>query len=362
MNHTVSTAAVSLIVWLLALASGQECEKSETTVNDVQVCKGAEIFKETFPTTELNLKKWQYVVKISGNEEYEFVVYDKNERNCYIERTKLIFAPSILPDELVRKGKLELQGCTGVAGTVDCEKQALLYNINPPVQSAQVNTKHAFSFRYGKVNIRAKLPSGDWIVPQLLLKPKEEAYGSQYKSGAIRIALVKGNENLICEGKNLGKNYLESGVVMGTGERVKGRAIARTTAKDPWAAKWHNYTVVWKPDGISFFVDGRQEQDLLPLGVKKMSDAVGFTSEESSIWSQGTTLAPFDKEFYIALGISVGGMREFPDDCTSNGRKKPWNNFEVKGMLKFWQDRAHWERTWNEDSRLQIENIVVTAL
>lgn len=72
-------------------------------------------------------------------------------------------------------------------------------------------------------------------------------YGPHYRSGVIRIVLVKGNTNLICDGKNMGTSYLESGVLVGTGDRVRGRTVARTTAKHPWTAKWHNYTVIWRP-------------------------------------------------------------------------------------------------------------------
>lgn len=63
-----------------------------------------------------------------------------------------------------------LDRCTGTPGSQDCKRQASSYNINPPVQSAQVITKDTFNFRYGIVNIRAKLPAGDWIIPRTYLR------------------------------------------------------------------------------------------------------------------------------------------------------------------------------------------------
>jgi len=37
--------------------------------------------------------------------------------------------------------------------------------INYPVVSARLRTKGSFSFLYGKVEVRAKLPGGDWTFP-----------------------------------------------------------------------------------------------------------------------------------------------------------------------------------------------------
>lgn len=55
--------------------------------------------------------------------------------------------------------------CTGAAGTQECIKVPFAWNILPPVLSARMNTKSTFSFKYGTVEIRAKLPKGDWIYP-----------------------------------------------------------------------------------------------------------------------------------------------------------------------------------------------------
>lgn len=38
-------------------------------------------------------------------------------------------------------------------------------NIISPVVSARLRTAGTFSFKYGKVEIRAKMPTGDWLWP-----------------------------------------------------------------------------------------------------------------------------------------------------------------------------------------------------
>lgn len=35
-------------------------------------------------------------------------------------------------------------------------------------------------------------------------------------------------------------------------------------------------------------------------------------------------------QFYISIGVSVGGLREFDDNCVSDEKPKPWRNGEVK--------------------------------
>ena len=39
-----------------------------------------------------------------------------------------------------------------------------------PIQSARIRTINSFSFTYGTVEVRAKMPRGDWIWPGLLTR------------------------------------------------------------------------------------------------------------------------------------------------------------------------------------------------
>jgi len=51
-----------------------------------------------------------------------------------------------------------------------------------PIMSSVVNTKLSFNFIYGKLAIRAKMPSGDWIEPSEQKKGKK---GKKYFLNAI---------------------------------------------------------------------------------------------------------------------------------------------------------------------------------
>jgi len=41
-------------------------------------------------------------------------------------------------------------------------------NIIPPVMSAKLTTKDHYSSLYGQLEVIAKLPTGDWIVPGII--------------------------------------------------------------------------------------------------------------------------------------------------------------------------------------------------
>ena len=46
-------------------------------------------------------------------------------------------------------------------------------NILNPIMSARVRTVNSFAFKYGRIEIKAKMPKGDWLWPALWLLPKD---------------------------------------------------------------------------------------------------------------------------------------------------------------------------------------------
>lgn len=334
------------------------CDLSVTTFNGKRVCRGKHIFKEFFEEP-LSEDRWEYTVKIADAPDYEFVTYTEDASNLAVNDGRLKITPSVLRDDEVRNGKIDLgTRCTGKAGTRECYAEALSYIILPPTTSARLTTRKSFSFRYGQINFRAKFPLGDWLVPELWLEPKHNKYGPGYRSGRIRVGTARGNRALICDGIDMGNKRAESGVTVGTddGLNVKSRTVERTS-KDFWRDRFHNYTLIWTPDNLTFLIDGENQQSLIPENAV-LSEELGFSKEEAKIWESGSKLAPFDEEFYISVGVSVGGARDFPDTCNS----KPWKNFEVKQMLNFWRAKSYWYPTWQTQPTMEMEHIRVVAL
>jgi beta-glucanase (GH16 family) len=46
--------------------------------------------------------------------------------------------------------------------------------LTPSHQSARLRTAGTMSFRYGRLEVRAKLPRGDWIWPAIWLLPERQ--------------------------------------------------------------------------------------------------------------------------------------------------------------------------------------------
>lgn len=129
----------------------------------------------------------------------------------------------------------------------ECQRKAEFARILPPVVSTKLTTKKTFSFKYGKVEIRAKLPKGDWMFPrktisafiiqflmtnrlrfrfvndfsELLLEPVDNSYYgvTGYANGQIRVAFIRGNSQLDTrESTQIDGHRLSGGVVIVSGE------------------------------------------------------------------------------------------------------------------------------------------------
>ncbi|KAG8262423.1 Hydrolase activity protein [Homalodisca vitripennis] len=261
----------------------------------------------------------------------EFTVFTKDSRVSWLDNGKLYIQPIMMEERyseaLVNIGTLNLEGCTSPIPE-ECSRQATGFLILPPVMSARVKSKNSFSFRYGTVEIRAKLPRGDWIVPELWLEPANSNLGANW--GRMVLGMARGNTDVATTENN---RLLEAGVLMNSSSQY-----SQLTRDVRWGQDFHTYRLVWSHDRLEFSVDGQ------PLTT--------LTS------NSGLKSSFFTEEFYITLGVHVAGGRDFPDSM----RNKPWKNTHPKRFVNFWLDKQSWRPTWDRDSALQIESVKVTAL
>ena len=76
-------------------------------------------------------------------------------------------------------------------GAVSNETTATVIN---PVMSARIHTKRSHHIQFGKVEVRAKIPRGDWLWPSIFMLPvNEDKYGPWPRSGEIDIMQSRGN-------------------------------------------------------------------------------------------------------------------------------------------------------------------------
>lgn len=144
--------------------------------------------------------------------------------------------------------------------------------------SAKLVSKGKGDWKYGRMEIRAKLPSGRGTWPAIWMMPSENTYGNWPRSGEIDIMEHVGHDpHKVFGTVHTGAYNHGIGTHKG-GERVQ---------KDAENV-FHVYKVEWTVDQIDFYVDDqayfsfRNEQ---------------ATSEE---W-------PFDQKFYMILNLAIGG-------------------------------------------------------
>lgn len=158
--------------------------------------------------------------------------------------------------------------CTSLVDPVqECQRQAGLKRILPPVVTAKIRSKKSFSFKYGRVEIRAKLPKGDWIFPrkpvlhhsleafyifflffflnkitrnfiitELLLEPTQNVYRGvgdlAFLNGQVRIAFIRGNEYLEkADGIPLDGKFLAGQTIIAPGDNI--RETSRKSVSEP---------------------------------------------------------------------------------------------------------------------------------
>ena len=53
--------------------------------------------------------------------------------------------------------------------------------------SARITTQNSATIAFGKVEVRAKIPRGDWLWPAIWMLPKDDVYGKWPLSGEIDV-------------------------------------------------------------------------------------------------------------------------------------------------------------------------------
>jgi len=134
----------------------------------------------------------------------EFQVYLNDRSLSYVTNGHLYLHPRFTTqvlgtgiDSITQPGfEIDLNGCCTNRAFNGSYKQTTrdngtgkLYIVNP-VASARVSTVDSFAFKYGRVEIRAQLPKGDWLWPALWMLPKIDTYGGWPCSGEMYVQII----------------------------------------------------------------------------------------------------------------------------------------------------------------------------
>ncbi|XP_055374290.1 beta-1,3-glucan-binding protein-like isoform X2 [Condylostylus longicornis] len=330
-------------------------------------CSGELIFEENFD--RLNLNIWQHQITLNR----EFQWYTNNRSNTYSKNGKLHIRPTLTADiygeEFLSSGTVDLRpDCTDWAND-GCLRTGNTKNIINPVQSGRIRTINSFYYKYGRIEVSAKMPAGDWLFPAVWLMPKENLYGGWPMSGEIDLVESRGNRIFKVGGKNIGTNQVGITLHFGPDRSHDAWRTSHFEQNLPYGQgydqKFHKYEMIWTPDYIQFKLDDKE------IGLVETSDGFykrgKFPNGTVNIWENGEKNAPFDREFYVIINLAIGGTSFF-SDSGSNPGGKPWKNKSPYAITEFWNGRNQWLPTWdlynnkNENPELQVDYVRVYAL
>ncbi|XP_041986269.1 uncharacterized protein LOC121738350 [Aricia agestis] len=337
----------------------ETCLGSPTQVPDAKVCSNRIIFEDNFD--QLRQDAWTLEQYIPAEPDYTFVSYqhDPRVRTITSSNGMLTIHPLLLGAiprynsvDSVYTAYLNLtDGCTSNL-KAECEMQPSGASILPPLVSGRMTSK--FAFKYGTVKIRAKLPKGDWLYPDILLQSIHVKHDASYfDTGVVRIAGARGNSVLKGEDVEYGNKVLYGGIMLD--RACRGHLMNRTLSNKAWGDDFHVYSIRWAPESITFFVDGEEWHRVQPTsGTANLREA--FLSV-CQLPTNGTSkMAPFDDYFRLTLGVAAGGVLEFEDNLVSkDGVKKPWKNAGRKALFHFWQSQQSWWPSWLQEKAMVVD-------
>ncbi|KAI0746495.1 concanavalin A-like lectin/glucanase [Daedaleopsis nitida] len=347
-------------------------------LDDSDLCM---VLDESFDTLDLD-NTWTRDVELGGFGNGEFQMATALSDNLFVQNGELYILPTLTSDTLGRDaildgGKYSLDGCTTNNKTAcSVSSNAGTGATIQPVMSARISTKNSVTMAYGKVEVRAKLPRGDWLWPAIWMLPKDSVYGDWPLSGEIDIMESRGNSP---DYSGQGINYVRSSLNYGVLQSVQTHIFGWWSQKQSSYDKaFHTYALEWTPDWMRFYVDSRL-QAMMNLKITgkggkdffKRGDYPATATNGSSvavvvenIWEKagGSAAAPFDQEFYLILDVAAGGTSGwFPDNVGG----KPWFDGSSSAMRDFAQAQDTWAATWpsSEDDRaLRIDSVKMWKL
>jgi beta-glucanase (GH16 family) len=306
-----------------------------------------------------------------------------SDENVYIDNGVLVIKPTLQDEDLVNNDNvidLRGHGCTGGRWS-DCLTSTNTTNgtIINPVKSGRINTKLGASIKFGRVEVTAKLPAGDWLWPAIWMLPTHNKYGGWPRSGEIDIMESRGNNYSYGQG---GNNIVSSTLHFGPNSLNDGwwrNNVKRMALHETFADSWHTFGVeVSHPTLISLNINNNSQwsEKYIFTYINTRLLQVMYTHFDGPFWeygqfpladsngtrlfnpwsSTGSKATPFDQDFYVVLNLAVGGTNGWFKDGKSG---KPWLDGSPTAKRDFWQARDQWYPTWQKQGFMQVKKVVM---
>ncbi|MFU2512120.1 family 16 glycosylhydrolase [Pseudoalteromonas sp. ASV78] len=292
-------AAIS-IATLAGCGGGAETETNLTKVDPTKpVSDWQMVWSDEFDSGEIDAAKWNYEINCDGG--------GNNEKQCYTNSPDNAF---------INDGMLNIVALPAAEGA---EK---------PFTSARLTTQYKADFKYGRFEMRAKLPSGQGSWPAFWMMPTDSVYGGWPRSGEIDI-LEAVNLKVANEDGSL-ESHVHGTLHYGRewpNNASSGKAYEFPQDMNP-ADDYHTYAIEWQEGEIRWYIDdylfATQRQSEVRYNSK--DEAVGLKHRGwfAEYYEQGSgelvthwDSAPFDQEFFMILNLAVGG--DWPENVNNLG-------------------------------------------
>lgn len=246
------------------------CEKADPTEEpqktDYSLCKGA-----------------GYVYDLASIDDYELVWSDEFDTDGPLDASK--WGWDIGGSGW---GNNELQYYTGTGGNAWNEAGKMVIEARMEslggrqYTSARVVSRNKGDWKYGKIEVSAKLPTGVGTWPAIWMLPTDWRYGQWPRSGEIDIMEHVGKDQNKVHA-SIHTNFYNHSI----GTQRSGSRIIPTASTE-----FNVYTVEWLPDQILFFFNDVQ--------VYRFKPSLYIDCPKFNEW-------PFDQRFHLLLNIAIGG-------------------------------------------------------
>jgi len=220
--------------------------------------------------------------------------------NTYADAAGLHIVPTLTLDvtnitygEMMNGYTLNLTAsgqCTSTQAT-DCivQSNATTQTIINPVRSARITTEGKSTITYGRVEVVAKLPRGDWLWPAIWMLPEGEVYGEWPKSGEIDLMEARGNDRVNYTWNGGGRQMAIATFHWGLNfvtDMFQLSTHQTTLRRGDYSDGFHTFGLEWSENYMYCYIDNRLQQSVF----------VGFGSKLGTMWERGG----FTKQGYPA--------------------------------------------------------------
>ncbi|OUM65877.1 glycoside hydrolase family 16 protein [Piromyces sp. E2] len=248
-----------------------------STGNDIKNYDGFKlVFSDEFEGDSLDHSKWTPEVNCWGG--------GNAEKQCYVDHPETIFVKDgQLHLKAIYKGAYQLHGNDKC--TLDNEGSC---SWTQPFISGRVNSKlNNLAWKYGKVRVKALLPSGPFLWPAIWMLPQDDVYGTWAASGEIDIMEARGQDpDIISHAIHYGGQWPNN--------TYSDKVVSIANAQN----EWHVYGIDWTENYLVFSID---DQPTYSVDLNR-----NFYSGVGENPYTGPR-QPFDQKFHLLFNVAVGG-------------------------------------------------------